>query len=67
MSDLEIRKLKSLVVATGHNIATIAPEMEWSEATAYRKMNGHADWSRSEMERFGRIAKKKPEQIFFAE
>lgn len=66
MSDGDVKRIKGMMVTAGFNVMSLAPIMGWGEATAYRKMNGKADWSKTEMKRFGEIVGQEPARIFFA-
>lgn len=65
LTEEEVRRLKSLIVNVGLNIGVVAIKMNMSRSTLSAKINGKADFTRSEMERFAEVIGSPPNEIFF--
>lgn len=65
LTEEEVRRLKSLIVNVGLNIGAVAIKMNMSRSTLSAKINGKADFTRSEMERFAEVIGSPPNEIFF--
>lgn len=62
-------KFKAKVIASGYTIEKLANILGINTATLYRKMNGHSDFSRSEMQIIRQtlsISQQDMDEIFFA-
>lgn len=65
MSDEEMRRLKSYMVAAGHTITSLAKEIGMTRESLSARINGKIDFDRKTMTLIADKLKARPEEIFF--